>query len=69
MKSAFAIAWFAAVQSAIANILEDAKQFWAEFPVTRQEAIRKAGVKSTAHRAPTLTQEHQAIQAHHNLRA
>jgi hypothetical protein len=69
MKSAFVIACFAAVNCANANIIADAKQFFAELPVTRQEAIRKSGTATPVHRAPTLTQQHQAIQAHHNLRA
>jgi hypothetical protein len=69
MKSAFTIACFAAVNCANANLFDDAKQFWAELPVTRQEAIRKSGKPSLSHTAPTLTQEHQAIEAHHNLRA
>jgi hypothetical protein len=42
MKSAFALACFAAVNSVDANLLDDAKQYWADFPVTREQAIRKS---------------------------
>lgn len=56
MKSAFVIACFAAVNSANANLINDAKQFFAELPVTRQEAIRKSGISTPIHRATTLTQ-------------
>ena len=70
MKSTFAVACFVAINSANANLLDDAKQFFAELPVTRQEAIKKAGGSTTfSHRIPTLTQEHMAVEAHHNLRA
>ena len=56
MKSTFAVACFVAINSANASFFEDAKQFFAELPVTRQDAMKKAGTTSFTHRATTLTQ-------------
>lgn len=69
MKSTFAVACFVAVNSANANLIENVKEFWADIPVTRQEAIRRAGRPNLVHREPTLTSQHMELQAHHNIRA
>jgi hypothetical protein len=43
MKSAFAIACVAAVSTVDASFLDSTKEFIAEFPVTRSQALAKYG--------------------------
>lgn len=73
MKSAFVVACFAAANSANANIIDSAKEFFANLPVTREDAMklnRQSGaIVTPIHREVTLAQQHQALEAHHSLRA